>query len=105
MRAVAVRTGNGKGLNYLIPLMLAILVTGLLFFIDEGYYDMRWVEDPGNWFIFFVYSGIILGGQLLIREFMFKKYNGWRRHLAVASVGIPLGIATAIGFFLLWSVL
>jgi hypothetical protein len=101
MPTAASRSVNQK-LDYIIPFVLALLVTGFLFFIDEGYYDMRWAEDPGNWFVFFVYSGIMLGGQLLIQQFMFKKYTGWRRHAVVAFVGIPLGVLTALGFFLVW---
>lgn len=93
---------RSQTLDYLIPLLLALLVTGFLFYIDEGYYDMRWMEDPGNWFVFFIYSGIILAGQLLIQQFLFKQYSGWRRHAAVAGIGVPLGIIAAVAFFLLW---
>ena len=38
--------------NYLLLAFSSILVTMFLFFIDEGYYDFRWMRDGGNWLIF-----------------------------------------------------
>jgi hypothetical protein len=38
-----------------IPLWISLLVTNILFFIDEGYNDFRWMKDPGNWVVFVIY--------------------------------------------------
>jgi len=38
-----------------IPLWISLLVTNVLFFIDEGYNDFRWMKDPGNWVVFVIY--------------------------------------------------
>ncbi len=36
-------------------LLYAFLVTQLLFFIDEGFYDFRWMKSLGNWIVFIPY--------------------------------------------------
>jgi len=50
----------------------AILFTQFLFFIDEGYYDFRWMKSIGNWIVFPVYTVPIflcqLGFSWLIRR-------------------------------------
>jgi hypothetical protein len=104
MRTASSRSRK-SGFNFTIPFVFALAATTFLFYIDEGYYNMKWAEDPGNWFIFFIYAGIILAGQLLIQELMFRKYYGWRRHLAVAGIGIPLGVAAAVAFFMAWKLI
>lgn len=47
-------------------LITAIMLTFFLAFIDEGYYDFRWMSDPGNWIAVVFYVGIIWAFQLLL---------------------------------------
>lgn len=42
-----------------ISISSALLVSLMLFYIDEGYYDFRWMSNVGNWIAFVVYAGVI----------------------------------------------
>lgn len=37
----------------------SFIVTQILFFIDEGNYDFRWMADIGNWLVFTMYFATI----------------------------------------------
>jgi hypothetical protein len=50
----------------LIYLLNAFVITQFLFFIDEGYYDFRWMSSLGNWIVFFIYLLAILLFEILI---------------------------------------
>ncbi|WP_442787595.1 hypothetical protein [Flavobacterium suncheonense] len=52
----------------------SFLVTQFLFFIDEGFYDFRWMKDIGNWIVFTVYF-IVLFGMLLLINLGLEKIN------------------------------
>ncbi|MBP7166455.1 MAG: hypothetical protein KBB64_02195, partial [Bacteroidia bacterium] len=52
--------------EFLISFVVAFVITNLLFFIDEGYYDFRWMKEAGNWFVFLVYVLIQFAGQLAV---------------------------------------
>lgn len=39
--------------------ILGFLMTQFMFYIDEGYYDLRWMLSIGNWLAFLVYFGVI----------------------------------------------
>ena len=54
----------------------ALLVTNLLFFIDEGYYDFRWMLDIGNWLIFIIYTCGLFVLQMLFFEIVLRSYRG-----------------------------
>ena len=46
----------------------SFLISQFLFFIDEGFYDFRWMMSWGNWIIFAVYFLILFGLLLLINK-------------------------------------
>lgn len=56
------------------PLWISLLVTNILFFIDEGYNDFRWMKDPGNWLVFLIYMigiyAVLLAICLLVAVFI-----------------------------------
>jgi hypothetical protein len=85
--------------DLLTPFMAALLIVLFLFFIDEGYYDFRWMKEWGNWFVFGIYLVIFFPIQWLISHFVFRKLNGWRKILAMVALGIP---ATVLFFWLLF---
>lgn len=43
--------------------------------LDEGYFDFRWMSDPWNWVIYFIYSSITIGIQFLLYHFVFKNFQ------------------------------
>lgn len=47
------------------PFLSALVIVMFLFFIDEGYYDFRWMKDAGNWLVFVFYLAF------------FSFSNGW----------------------------
>lgn len=85
-------------IEFLAPLFSAFLIVMFLFFIDEGYYDFRWMADAGNWFVFCIYLSIFFLLQWLISHFLFRRVTGWKKILVMAIVAVPV----IIGF--LWLV-
>lgn len=73
-------------------LLVSVFLTFLIFFIDEGYYDLRWTASAQNWIIFcFLVIGLF-AGQSLIDALCIKKWEGKKRKLAVLVLGLPLGV-------------
>lgn len=76
-----------------------ITVVLLLFFIDEGAFNFRWMSQPGNWFAFFIYfSGIFLC-QYFVYAVILRKYKGKEKNLYTSLIGIPLGLIVVIVSF------
>lgn len=94
-----VKTQNGRTREIWVPLLVAASATMFLFYIDEGYYDFRWMKDFGNWFVFFIYLGILTGAQLLIGWLFFRRFTGWTRGILMALPGLVLGVALAFYLF------
>ncbi|ESU24934.1 hypothetical protein FEDK69T_04900 [Flavobacterium enshiense DK69] len=58
-----------------LPLFSALnsfIVAQFLFFIDEGYYNFRWMKDIGNWMVFVVYFFVLFGMLLLLNSLLEK---------------------------------
>jgi len=73
----------------------AFIIVQILFFIDEGFYDLRWMKSMGNWIVFIIYMVFLWGGQLLMMYTLFRKiksYNIW-----ISILGMAL--ATSLAFF------
>ena len=87
-------TYNNEVNKVAIPfiLLVSVSLTFLLFFIDEGYYDLRWAKSSQNWIIFFLFVSGLFIGQSIIDAFCVKNWEGKRRKLAVLGLGLPLGI-------------
>ncbi len=49
-----IKTGNA-----VIFLIISVVLTTYLAYIDEGYYSFQWMKSFGNWMMFFVYITII----------------------------------------------
>lgn len=61
----------------------SFLIFQFLFFIDEGFYDFRWMMSWGNWVIFAIYFLILFGLLLLINKLLKKnqdKHQSFVRH-------------------------
>ena len=67
-----------------ILLFGTLMVTHFLFYIDEGYYDFRWMRDIGNWIMFLIYTIVLSSLQLLVFEVTSRIYR--RRGSVVVSV-------------------
>lgn len=69
-----------------------IIITMSLFYIDEGYYDFRWMTSWGNWFVFFIYGTVIFAFQLLMYLLIVKVFKWRLNNLAVILVGASLAV-------------
>jgi len=87
--------------TYLFPLTFSLILTFFLFFIDEGYYDLRWTQEPSNWLIFLCFAGGFYVGMAIIAFFTFPKTEGWLKKLIIMGLGLPLGILFIILFMYL----
>ena len=79
-----------KEVDLLSPLVASFIIVMFLFFIDEGYYDFRWMKEWGNWLVFCIYMIIFFPIQVLISQFLFYKLTGWQKMAAMAGLTIPV---------------
>lgn len=57
----------------LFPLLSALFITLFLFYIDEGYYNFKWMLKASNWAAFILYFVPLFGIPFLLIQFL-KKY-------------------------------
>ncbi len=79
-------SSKSKTSEALILFISATLISFALFFIDEGYYDFRWMKNPGNWIAFVAYVLMLFVGQLAVLKLFLSKYRGGGK-LAISMVG------------------
>lgn len=99
MNTIAPLPQQKQGGAVWIPLLIAVSATLFLFYIDEGFYDFRWMADPGNWLVFGIYVGIITGVQLVLGFLFFRRFAGWTRGLLSGLLGLALGLVLAFWVF------
>lgn len=92
MSAITVTTNTSRD-NLLIPFASALLITLFLFYIDEGYYDFRWMLQWGNWIVFAIYIIMLFPVQWAIAYFLFRKFEGIQKALMMFVFGIPMTLA------------
>lgn len=80
-----------------IIILFSFLITQFLFFIDEGYYDFRWMKSVGNWLVFFIYFLIIAAFQLVV-FLILQKYKPSK------AVLISVIFGTVAALFLLFKI-
>ena len=76
----------------LSPLVATFIIVMFLFFIDEGYYDFRWMKEWGNWLVFGIYMIIFFPIQWLLSQFLLFKLTGWKKMAAMVGLTIPITI-------------
>jgi hypothetical protein len=75
-----------------VMIVISVLTTLYLFYIDEGYYSFAWMKEPGSWFIFLIYVTFFTFIQFIIRLFFFKNMSSIRRNVIVAAIGLPVSL-------------
>ena len=68
----------------------SFLISQFLFFIDEGFYDFRWMMSWRNWVIFTIYFLILFGLLLLINKLLKKITINTRVLLGINLLIFPL---------------
>jgi len=84
---------------FLTPLFFALVTVFILFFIDEGYYDLRWMKEPGNWLVFVIYNVIfyavygtaLLLSWLLSSKLILRRYPGENKAEKAYRLSLVLG--------------
>ena len=72
-----------------VPLITSTLLTLILFFIDEGYYSLAWMLEPGAWFVFAIYVFIFSSVQIFLFGFFFNVLpNLFQGKLVLPSLSI-----------------
>jgi len=74
-------------------LINTLFITNILFFIDEGYNDFRWMSNVGNWIIFIVYVLIIFGIQTLLSQVILRRFISQNKRIISILIGTIIGIA------------
>ena len=85
----------------IILLIAAFLIVNFLFFIDEGWYDLRWMKQPGNWLAFFIYLGILYGAEMACHSWVFRRSGGSARIILSIIGGLVLLFAMV---FAIWGI-
>lgn len=102
MNALALSPAIRSRTGWLL-LGLPFAVTFFLFTIDEGYNDLRWMSSGGNWFAFGLYWTSMILGELLVCLCLSHHWISSRRLTWTLLAGIPLGLGSLIGIFLVFS--
>ena len=76
--------------EYLLIFLWVHLISQFLMWMDEGYYDFRWMADGWNWVVYVVYTTIIFGCAAGCYRFAFRN----KRRAALA-----IGVSVFLGFF------
>lgn len=58
-------TNKSESAKFLFPLLIAVTITSILFYIDEGFYNFKWMLNIGNWIVFLIYVAAIYILQLI----------------------------------------
>lgn len=80
-------------------LKISVLLTGFLFFLDEGYYNFEWMKNWGNWIVFLIYSLVIFSSITIVFYF----FRTWFNIKNSKLIGLTLG--AFVGLLLLFTVI
>lgn len=67
---------------------VAIIFTFILFYIDEGYYDFRWMKEWGNWIVFLLYVGLIYVFQEIFFGLIIQKIRAMIFGVSTALISL-----------------
>ena len=84
---------------HVVIIVSAIVATFFLFYIDEGYYDFRWMRDIGNWFVFLLYVCILTTAQEIVYFTISKITKAPYTKVLVVIGGIALGVWACFQIF------
>jgi succinate dehydrogenase hydrophobic anchor subunit len=88
--------------DFFLPALVALLITLLLFYVDEGRYSFDGISRPENLFFFMIFASVFfffqLGVQILLEQFL--RPGKLRRMISIALSAISLPLAL-FAFFLI----
>lgn len=89
-------TANSSIRKDIAPIIAALIIVNIMFWMDEGYYDFRWMKGAGNWFFFLLYTAAVIAGELFVKDVFFSRIKERYQTPLTILTGIPLGIILAI---------
>ena len=73
-------------------LIISVVASLFVFYIDEGYYNFQWMKSWENWVFFIIYAGIIFLFQQLFALIFRKVFKVKNKNYLIAAIGVPVAI-------------
>ena len=64
-----------KKIDAISPLLSTFITVMILFFVDEGHYDFRWMMSWGHWIVFLGYLVLLFPFQLFLSHFVLSRWT------------------------------
>ncbi len=74
----------------------SVIITLFLFYIDEGYYNFKWMLQLSNWFAFVIYIIPVFGFQLLVLKLISKIFSYQISTILSIIIGAIIGLILVI---------
>ncbi len=101
MTTTTIQNENNKSFKEYTPMVISsIIVTLVLLYVDEGYYNFNWMANIGNWIVGAFYAGIITLIQIAIYKLVLFPLQGTLR--TGLSIGIGVFVTLTILFFVIF---
>ncbi len=94
MNAIQTKTNKQE----LTLLASTVVLTLLLFYIDEGYYNFKWMLQLSNWVAFIIYVAPIFSIQLVVLKLLGNKFSYQTASIFSAIIGAVIGLILVISF-------
>lgn len=85
-------------------LSISLFITLFLFFIDEGYYSFKWMQNAGNWIVFFIYIILLFTGQVIVNALLFRKNTTSSINIFKHIFGVAVGFLFIYALFGPWKI-
>jgi hypothetical protein len=98
MKTQAISNRNETA-KFILPLFIAFVITSFLFYIDEGFYDFRWMLNIGSWIVLLFYVAVIYVIQLILVLPFYSVATKWiiSAEKIILAVSILLFVLFIIG--------
>ena len=77
-------------------LIISVVASLFLSYIDEGYYNFQWMKSWENWIVFMIYAVIIFLVQQLFALIFSEVFKVNNRNYLIAAIGVPVPIFVLI---------
>lgn len=101
MTTTALHQKDNTSIKEYSPMIIsAIIVTLVLLYIDEGYYNFSWMSNIGNWIVGSMYVAAIAAIQIAIYKLVLFPLKGNLR--TGLSIGLGIFTTLTILFFMIF---
>jgi hypothetical protein len=75
----------------LIHVVISMILTAFLLYIDEGYYDFRWMQHWESWLFWLFMVACLVAGQTITDKWIFRKFDENGKLIVTNLIGLPIG--------------